>query len=158
MEYARAGIRINAVGPGWIDTPLLSDYLEEASKLMVALQPMGRPGRRRGRGSRVLPSVGTGEFHYRELPSGGRRLHCALGGYSWPQFISTPEPRGRGSALAGSAFAESPSRMQTERVVQTTLDDRSHQSARVSATFLVSSVPKRGAPARMASATKDGAK
>ena len=44
MEYAKMGIRINAVGPGWIDTPLLSEYLEEASKLMAALQPMGRHG------------------------------------------------------------------------------------------------------------------
>ena len=45
MEYARMGIRINAVGPGWIDTPLLSEHLEEASKLMAALQPMGRHGK-----------------------------------------------------------------------------------------------------------------
>jgi NAD(P)-dependent dehydrogenase (short-subunit alcohol dehydrogenase family) len=45
MENARAGIRINAVGPGWIDTPLLSVYLQEASKLMAALQPMGRHGK-----------------------------------------------------------------------------------------------------------------
>ena len=45
MEYAKMGIRINAVGPGWIDTPLLSDYLEAASRLMGVLQPMGRSGK-----------------------------------------------------------------------------------------------------------------
>jgi NAD(P)-dependent dehydrogenase (short-subunit alcohol dehydrogenase family) len=45
LEYARMGIRINAVGPGWIDTPLLSEHLEEASRLMGALQPMGRSGK-----------------------------------------------------------------------------------------------------------------
>ena len=46
MEYARIGIRINAVGPGWIDTPLLSEYLEEATvRRMLTLQPMGRRGK-----------------------------------------------------------------------------------------------------------------
>ena len=45
MEYARMGIRINAVGPGWIDTRLLSERMQEASKLMAALQPMGRHGK-----------------------------------------------------------------------------------------------------------------
>jgi NAD(P)-dependent dehydrogenase (short-subunit alcohol dehydrogenase family) len=45
MEYARRGIRINAVGPGWIDTPFLSEHLEEATRRLVALQPMGRRGR-----------------------------------------------------------------------------------------------------------------
>jgi len=45
MEYGRMGIRINAVGPGWIDTPFLSDHLEEASKLMAGLQPIGRRGK-----------------------------------------------------------------------------------------------------------------
>ena len=45
LEYAKMGIRINAVGPGWIDTPLLSEHLEEASKLMGVLQPIGRSGK-----------------------------------------------------------------------------------------------------------------
>jgi NAD(P)-dependent dehydrogenase (short-subunit alcohol dehydrogenase family) len=44
IEYARMGIRVNVVGPGWIDTPLLSEDLEGTSKRMLALQPMGRRG------------------------------------------------------------------------------------------------------------------
>jgi NAD(P)-dependent dehydrogenase (short-subunit alcohol dehydrogenase family) len=45
IEYARLGIRINAVGPGWIQTPLLSEHLEAtSSRRMEALQPMGRRG------------------------------------------------------------------------------------------------------------------
>ncbi|MCA1492241.1 SDR family NAD(P)-dependent oxidoreductase [Sinorhizobium alkalisoli] len=45
IEYARLGIRINAVGPGWIETPLLSEYAELAkTRRMEALQPMGRRG------------------------------------------------------------------------------------------------------------------
>lgn len=46
IEYARMGIRINSVGPGWIETPLLSEHLAVAStRRMAALQPMGRLGK-----------------------------------------------------------------------------------------------------------------
>jgi NAD(P)-dependent dehydrogenase (short-subunit alcohol dehydrogenase family) len=45
MEYARAGIRINAVGPGWIETPLWTQQAEEAAtRRLMALQPMARLG------------------------------------------------------------------------------------------------------------------
>lgn len=46
IEYARQGIRINAVGPGWIETPLLARQAELGnSRRMKALQPMGRQGK-----------------------------------------------------------------------------------------------------------------
>lgn len=45
IEYARRGIRINAVGPGWIETPLVSERSDLTSnRRLEALQPMGRRG------------------------------------------------------------------------------------------------------------------
>lgn len=45
MEYAQKGIRINSVGPAFINTPLLSDNLsEEMLNGLAALHPMGRIG------------------------------------------------------------------------------------------------------------------
>ncbi|MGV0877876.1 SDR family NAD(P)-dependent oxidoreductase [Martelella sp. FLE1502] len=46
LEYSKRGIRINAVGPGFIRTPLLDENLEpEAIEGLVALHPIGRLGK-----------------------------------------------------------------------------------------------------------------
>ncbi len=45
IEYGKRGIRINAVGPGLIETPLLSEQSDLTNnRRMEALQPMGRRG------------------------------------------------------------------------------------------------------------------
>lgn len=45
LEYSRENIRINAVGPAFIDTPLLDQIDDEIKKQLVALHPIGRLGR-----------------------------------------------------------------------------------------------------------------
>ncbi|MFJ5074643.1 SDR family NAD(P)-dependent oxidoreductase [Streptomyces sp. NPDC088553] len=45
LEYASRGVRINAVGPGYIDTPLLAGIGQEEYDALVALHPAGRLGR-----------------------------------------------------------------------------------------------------------------
>lgn len=45
LEYSKRGIRINAVGPGFIRTPLLDANMEpDAIEALVALHPIGRLG------------------------------------------------------------------------------------------------------------------
>ncbi|WP_421826945.1 SDR family NAD(P)-dependent oxidoreductase [Larkinella sp.] len=45
IEYAARGIRINAVGPAYIDTPLLGVLPPEVKTMLVDLHPIGRLGR-----------------------------------------------------------------------------------------------------------------
>lgn len=44
MEYAQQGIRVNAVGPGFIRTPLLDQMPPEQLEAIAALHPIGRLG------------------------------------------------------------------------------------------------------------------
>jgi NAD(P)-dependent dehydrogenase (short-subunit alcohol dehydrogenase family) len=45
LEYANQNIRINAVGPGYIQTPLLESLDEATMKALVGLHPIGRLGK-----------------------------------------------------------------------------------------------------------------
>jgi NAD(P)-dependent dehydrogenase (short-subunit alcohol dehydrogenase family) len=45
LEYATRGIRVNSVGPGYIDTPLLQTMSEEARAPLIAQHPVGRLGK-----------------------------------------------------------------------------------------------------------------
>ncbi|MDA3627629.1 SDR family oxidoreductase [Saccharopolyspora sp. WRP15-2] len=48
VEYAPRGIRINAVCPGVIDTPMVADMVENQAEAMAGIikeQPIGRLGR-----------------------------------------------------------------------------------------------------------------
>lgn len=43
-EYGAAGIRVNAVGPAYIDTSLLRDLPDDAREALIARHPVGRLG------------------------------------------------------------------------------------------------------------------
>ena len=46
LEYANQGIRINAIGPGYIVTPLIMNSLnDEQRNALIGLHPMGRLGK-----------------------------------------------------------------------------------------------------------------
>lgn len=45
LEYSSQNIRINAVGPAFIDTPLLDQLDDEIKKQLISLHPIGRLGR-----------------------------------------------------------------------------------------------------------------
>jgi NAD(P)-dependent dehydrogenase (short-subunit alcohol dehydrogenase family) len=45
LEAAPRGVRVNSVGPGYIDTPLIAKMPPEAREALVKLHPIGRLGR-----------------------------------------------------------------------------------------------------------------
>jgi NAD(P)-dependent dehydrogenase (short-subunit alcohol dehydrogenase family) len=45
LDYAALGIRVNAVGPGFIDTPLLARTTGSVRERVIAAHPVGRLGR-----------------------------------------------------------------------------------------------------------------
>ncbi|TYR36285.1 SDR family oxidoreductase [Sphingobacterium phlebotomi] len=44
VEYAAQNIRVNAIGPGYIDTPLLNQLDSEHKKALISKHPIGRLG------------------------------------------------------------------------------------------------------------------
>ena len=44
LEYSAQGVRVNSVGPGFIDTPLLANMGPEAKDFLVSKHPIGRLG------------------------------------------------------------------------------------------------------------------
>ncbi len=44
LEYAEQGVRVNAIGPGFIDTPLLSEHNGDAYEQIATAHPIGRLG------------------------------------------------------------------------------------------------------------------
>ena len=82
MDYAALGIRINAVCPGVIDTPMSSDMIENqpaAMREVMRDQPIGLAGpARRGRSRRSVAVESGRQPRGRRGPAGGWRLHRAL--------------------------------------------------------------------------------
>ncbi len=54
IDYAKHNIRVNAICPGYIDTPLLKNYQDEKRQALIDLHPQGRLGKPEEVASAVL--------------------------------------------------------------------------------------------------------
>lgn len=69
LEYSKQNIRINSVGPAFIDTPLLDQLDDELKEQLVAMHPIGRFGRSQEVAEMVLwlasdrSSFATGSYY-----------------------------------------------------------------------------------------------
>jgi NAD(P)-dependent dehydrogenase (short-subunit alcohol dehydrogenase family) len=102
LEYAPRGIRINAVCPGTIETPVVADMIAKGELTVadaVAGQPIGRLGRRRDRRRRPVAVQPGREPRGRRAPARGWRLHRPLSQSTWrassslgPRTVSVAPP------------------------------------------------------------------
>ena len=73
-EWGKRGVRVNAVAPTYIDTPLTAFGIKEHPEMYatwVEMTPMGRV-------CRSFPGIGRGKFAHWIHCSGGRRVYLLV--------------------------------------------------------------------------------
>jgi NAD(P)-dependent dehydrogenase (short-subunit alcohol dehydrogenase family) len=82
IDYARQGIRVNAVCPGYCHSEMVDPYAEAAPELFEKLLERYTATGKLGRRDRV-PALGPGELHQRRGDPGARRATFAAVLTAW---------------------------------------------------------------------------